>query len=214
MTAVHVKVCGVTNVEDALACLALGVSSIGLNFVEESPRRVDEATARAIVQAVDGRALVVGVVADESVAAMVSLRERLGLGCLQLHGDEPPSVLTPLLPHAYKALRIGDATDVARADEYGGRYLLVDAKVAGQRGGTGVRLDPSLVASLARRRRLSLAGGLRAENVGEAIAIVRPWCVDVASGVEVDGDPRRKDRERLARFMAAVASAPARLDDA
>ncbi|MBI2388952.1 MAG: phosphoribosylanthranilate isomerase [Deltaproteobacteria bacterium] len=201
---VHVKVCGVTNVEDATECVALGVSAIGLNFVPSSPRRVDVETARAIAEAVGDRALIVGVVADLDVDAMKRLRDEARLGCLQLHGDEPPEALEALLPHAYKALRVADAADVARADEFPGEHLLVDAKVAGALGGTGVRVDPALVVELARRRKLTLAGGLRPDNIAAAIATVRPFAVDVASGVERAAEPRRKDLRLVEELLAEV----------
>lgn len=201
----RVKICGVTNVPDALACAEEGVSAIGLNFVASSPRRVTEDEARAIASAVDGRVLVVGVVADLAVPEMIALRDRVGLGCLQLHGDEPPEALAPLLPHAYKAIRVAGAEDVARADAYGGEHVLVDAKRPGALGGTGETFDWALVAALARRRKLTLAGGLRPENVREAIRVVSPYCVDVASGVEIAGDPRKKDRARV-RELVRLAS--------
>jgi phosphoribosylanthranilate isomerase len=204
----HVKVCGVTSVEDARMCALAGASSIGINLWPKSPRHVEEAAALEIARAVtEAGALAVGVVVDRSVEEMVSLRERLGLGCLQLHGDEPPDALSPLLPHAYKAIRVATADDVARADAYPGDYLLVDAKVPGAIGGSGRTFDWSLVAGLARRRKLTLAGGLTAENVAEAIRVVSPYCVDVASGVEVAGAPRRKDPARVAAFVAAVRGA-------
>lgn len=202
---VHVKVCGITNVEDARACVAAGVSSIGLNFVPSSPRFVDVVTARAIADAVD--VLVVGVVADLTMEAMLRLRDEAKLGCLQLHGDEDPSLLVPLLPHAYKAIRVADADDVARADLYPGEHVLCDAKVEGVLGGTGKRVDPALVSSLARRRKLTLAGGLRPDNVAAAVQAVRPFAVDVASGVEREGHPRAKDHDAIRAFVAAVRNA-------
>lgn len=180
----HVKICGVTTVEDALGIVELGASAIGLNFVPSSKRRIDVARAREISRAVAGRILVVGVVADLAPAAMAKLVADAELGCLQLHGDEPVDALIPLLPHAYKAVRIGSAADVARARTYPGEHLLVDAKVEGALGGTGASFDWSLVADLARDRKLTLAGGLRPDNVAEAVRRVRPWCVDVAGGVE------------------------------
>lgn len=198
------KVCGVTNVADALGCVDAGVAAIGLNFVPTSPRVVTVEIARAIADAVGRRALIVGVVADLDVPTMLRLRADAHLGCMQLHGDEPPQALEPLLPHAYKAVRVADETDVARADAYPGEHVLVDAKVLGALGGTGVRLDPRLVVGLARRRKLTLAGGLRPENVAEAAALVRPFAVDVASGVERPDDPRRKDLEAVAAFVRAV----------
>lgn len=203
----HVKVCGVTNVADALGCVERSVDSIGLNFVPSSPRVVSVDTARAISEAVADRALIVGVVADLDVETMLRLRSEARLGCLQLHGDEPPESLVPLLPHAYKAIRVADAADVARADAYPGEYVLVDAKVVGALGGTGVRVDPALVVGLARRRRLTLAGGLRPDNVAQAIAAVHPFAVDVASGVEDPANPRRKDLAAVAAFVRACREA-------
>jgi len=198
-----VKVCGVTNVDDARMCVDAGVSAIGLNLVPSSPRVVDEKTARAIVEAVGDRALCVGVVADLSVEEMRALRDRVRLGCLQLHGDEPPASLAALLPHAYKAIRVATAQDVARADAFGGEHVLVDAKssLPGVLGGTGETFDWNLVAALARRRKVTLAGGIRPENVDEAIRAVSPYCVDVASGVEIAGDPRRKDEARVRELV-------------
>jgi phosphoribosylanthranilate isomerase len=198
----RIKICGVTSVHQASACVDLGVDAIGVNFVASSPRRVDLPTGRAIARHVGDRALVVAVVADMNVAAMRALREESGAGCLQLHGDESADDVRALLPHAYKAVHVADAGDVARADAMPGEYVLVDAKVPGALGGTGQTLDWSLVAGLARRRRLTLAGGLRAENVASAIDLVKPWCVDVASGVE--SSPGVKDQDKLKRFVEAV----------
>lgn len=203
---IHVKICGVTTVRDAETCARAGASSIGLNFVPGSPRRIDEARAIEIVTALrSANVLVVGVVADLGVDEMLSLRERVGLGCLQLHGDELPEDLAPLLPHAYKAVRVAGANDVIRARSFGGEYLLVDAFVPGSRGGTGKLVDFELVAPLTRERKLTLAGGLRPENVAQAIAAVRPFCVDVASGVE--SAPGKKDPARVRDFIAAAREA-------
>lgn len=199
----HVKICGVTTADDAVACVDAGASSIGVNFVPSSPRRVDAARAREIARAVGARALVVGVVADLDVDAMRRLRDDAELGCLQLHGDEPPSALLALLPHAYKALRVAAEADVARAATYAGDYVLVDAKVDGALGGTGHTFDWTLVAALAKTRKLTLAGGLTPENVGDAIRVVHPFCVDVASGVEA-GTPGVKDMARVRAFIAAA----------
>lgn len=212
----HVKICGVTRVDDAIACVRAGATSIGLNFVRSSPRFIDDETARAIVRAIDDSALVVGVFArpapvdDDAlrveIAALERARDDLGLGCLQLHGDEPPALVEALLPHAYKAVRVADAADVADALRYPGAYLLVDAKVAGALGGTGIRAPIDLARELAEQRRLTLAGGLRPDNVADAIAAVRPFCVDVASGVEREGDPRRKSIELVEAFVDAARS--------
>jgi len=204
--AVHFKICGITNVEDAELALELGASAIGVNLIPASPRAVDIETARRIAAHVGKNALSVLVVADLGFQQMKDILRVTGAGCLQLHGEESTEVVARLLPHAYKAVRVGSAADVARAREYPGEHILLDAKVAGKLGGTGQKLDWSLVAPLARIRKLTLAGGLDPSNVAQAIAMVMPFCVDVASGVEVDGNPRKKDREKLTLFSRAVAA--------
>ncbi len=204
---VHVKICGVTTVRDALACVEAGASAIGVNLVVGSPRRVDEARAIEIVRAVSTRALVVGVVADLRADAMLALRQRVGFGCLQLHGNEAPEALESLLPHAYKALRIATASDIAAADRYGGEYIMVDAKVQGRLGGTGSTFDWALAAPLARKRKVLLAGGLNPDNVADAVRAVRPHSVDVASGVERPGAPGQKDERRMRDFIARAREA-------
>jgi phosphoribosylanthranilate isomerase len=200
----HIKICGVTTVDDALMCVELGASAVGLNFVPTSPRRIAPERAREISRAVGDRALVVGVIADLDVAAARTLARDAELGCLQLHGDETPETLAALLPHAYKALRVATDADVARADDYAGDHLLVDAKVAGALGGTGATFDWSLVTHLAAARKLTLAGGLTPDNVAEAARTVRPFCVDVASGVE--RAPGEKDPERVRAFVESARS--------
>jgi phosphoribosylanthranilate isomerase len=202
---VRVKVCGVTSVADALACVEAGVDSVGVNLVASSVRRVDEVRAREIAIAIGGRALVVLVVADRTVAEMLALKARAGAGCLQLSGDEAAADVSALLPHAYKAVRVATEADVSTAEAMPGDYVLVDARVEGSLGGTGQTFDWSLVAGLAKRRRLVLAGGLTPGNVAAAIAAVRPWCVDVASGVE--SAPGVKDMEKVRAFVGATRAA-------
>jgi phosphoribosylanthranilate isomerase len=192
---VRVKICGVTNAEDARMCADEGADAIGINFVPSSKRVVTEDEARAIADTVRGRVLLVGVVADLDVNAMKQLALRVGLECLQLHGDETPAMLAPLLPHAYKAIRVTSAEDVARANAYGGDYVLLDGAVAG----SGKTFDWTLAHDLTSRRRVTLAGGLSPENVEDAIRVVSPYCVDVASGVETT--PRKKDRALVREFV-------------
>jgi phosphoribosylanthranilate isomerase len=198
----RVKICGVTSVEQALAVADAGAAAIGVNFVPSSPRRIDDLQARAIAEAVGARALVVGVVAGLSVEAMRALKAATGVGCLQLHGEEPAEDVLALLPHAYKAVRVASAGDVARAAAMPGDYVMVDAKVGSMLGGSGHTFDWSLVVDLAAQRRLVLAGGLTPDNVAAAVARVRPWCVDVASGVE--SGPGIKDMARVRAFIAAA----------
>lgn len=204
-----IKICGITSAEDAELAISAGADAIGLNFVPVSSRAVDHATARRIVSRVSGRVEVVGVVADLPVARARALRDAVGLSWLQLHGQEPPEDLEALGPAAYKAVRLGERADLLAASAYRGERLLVDAKVEGVLGGTGVAADWALAAELARTRSVILAGGLGPENVAQAIEEVRPWGVDVASGVERAGRPRHKDPDRLAAFVSAARGASA-----
>jgi len=201
---VIVKICGITNADDARVAASLGADAIGVNLVPSSKRFVTEDAAREIVRAVGQRLTVVGVVADLSLAAMRSLRDRLGLHELQLHGSEAPATLAGLLPRAYKAVRIGSAEDAKAAEDWTGETLLVDAMVDGELGGTGAAFDWRLVRGLSRARRVILAGGLTPENVRTAIDIAEPYGVDVASGVEIAGEPRRKDEAKMRAFIESA----------
>jgi phosphoribosylanthranilate isomerase len=198
----RVKICGVTRPEDAEASVEAGADAIGLNFFPKSPRCVDAATARRIVEAIAGRALAVGVFVDADAAAIEALRSATGIGCIQLHGDEPPELLASFLPHAYKAIRVRGPEALVEARRFAGEHILLDAYVPGMPGGTGARFDWSLAAQLAHERKLTLAGGLDPSNVAAAIAAVQPYCVDVASGVE--SAPGRKDPEKVRAFIQAA----------
>lgn len=204
----YVKVCGITCSEDAEAAIAAGADALGINLVQSSKRYVEPTLARALVEACASRARCVLVVAHRSLDELRALLAEIGPVGLQLHGDEPDAFLGSLGAASFKALRVGGPGDfeAVRADS---RPLLVDAKVGSELGGTGQAWDWSLVAPLAALRPLILAGGLTPDNVAHAVRSVRPWAVDVASGVESAGDPRRKDPERLRRFVKAAREASA-----
>ncbi|MGC4092340.1 MAG: phosphoribosylanthranilate isomerase [Polyangiaceae bacterium] len=208
--ALWVKVCGITREEDARAAVEAGASALGLNFVPRSKRRIDVPSARRIADAVRGQAEIVGVVEDLSRAELELLTRDVGLDWLQLHGSEPSELLQSL-PGAFKALGVASAHDVELGRAFPGSRLLLDAKQGSSSGGTGVVFDWSLVQALARERPIILAGGLTPLNVASAVHSVRPWGVDVAGGVESDGDPRRKDREKLDAFVANARRAHAEL---
>ncbi len=200
----YVKVCGITHLDDALGAVAAGADVLGFNFVPQSRRRVEVEPARAIIERVRGQILCVAVVANLPTREALELLEATGADRLQLHGDEPQEYVIALGARAFKAVRVGAAADVEQAALFPGHPLLVDAKVAGQLGGTGHTVDWPLVAPLARQRSLILAGGLTPENVERAVALVQPWGVDAASGVERSDDPRRKDPEKMRSFVAAA----------
>jgi len=203
--ALWIKICGVTSVEDALLAAQSGADAVGVNFVASSKRRVEIETGAAIAAAVAKLVELVAVVADRPLAELEELRDRTGIEWLQLHGSEGPELVHEAMPYAYKAVGIATPDDVAFARSYPGKRLLADAKVDGELGGTGRSFDWRLVRELALERPVVLAGGLKPDNVAEAVRSVRPYGVDVASGVE-SGDPRRKDPDRMKAFVRAARS--------
>ena len=208
----NVKICGVTTIEDALMCAEAGAGLIGLNFYPKSPRCVTRETASRIAVAVRNRSHVrsgsrvsvtppitlVGVFVNESAEMMRAVLEECGLDLAQLSGDERDEVVTTMGERGFKAIRHSNYPLPITANQ----LLLFDAHAAGQYGGTGKQADLETAARIATRCRLLLAGGLTLENVAAAIAQVRPWGVDVASGVETS--PGVKDREKVIRFINAA----------
>ena len=198
----EVKVCGLTNVDDALRCIAAGADAIGLNFWPASPRCVDTRMARAIVEAGGDHVQMVGVFVDFSVAQIREILLETGIAWAQLHGEEPPEALAALLPHAYKAISVKDGSAIELARSYPGEHILLDASVPGMPGGTGRTFDWAIAAEVQKERKLTLAGGLTPDNVAQAVATVKPFRVDVASGVE--SAPGRKDPDLVKRFIDAA----------
>jgi phosphoribosylanthranilate isomerase len=200
-----IKICGLTNVEDAERAVQLGVDALGLNFVLGSKRRVTRERAAEIARAVEGRVELVAVVSNPTDSEVTELREELGIAWLQLHGEEPAARVSRLLPNAFKAVAIEDAADARRAASYPGQRLLVDTKISGVSGGTGKVFDWQLVTELTTTRQLIVAGGLTPKNVAAAVRVLAPFGVDVASGVE--SEPGKKAHELMTAFVLAVRTA-------
>jgi phosphoribosylanthranilate isomerase len=196
---VRVKICGITSLADAQQAVEAGADALGLNFWSGSVRRVTETVAVEIARALRDQVLLVGVFVDAPAVEITRLREDLGLGCVQLHGDESPELLAQFLPHAYKAVRVRGADVASEVARFGGEHVLLDAYVKGMPGGTGATFDWSLAAQIARQRKLTLAGGLTPANVADAVRAVRPYCVDTASGVE--SAPGVKDAALVRAFV-------------
>jgi len=196
---VEVKICGLTTVADALRCVEAGADAIGLNFSPGSPRHVDVPSARAIVRATEDRAAMVGVFVDFTLEQIREILVATGIEWAQLHGKEPPELVAALLPTAYKAIGVRDRGAIELGRSYPGEQLLLDASVPGMPGGTGRTFDWDIAAEVARERKLTLAGGLTPANVADAVRAVRPFRVDVASGVE--SAPGRKDPDLVQRFV-------------
>jgi len=205
VTGLWIKICGVTSSRDGDMVALAGADAIGLNFVSTSPRLVELRVAKEIARAVRGRVELVGVFANRPLAEMLAIKDELGLDWIQLHGDESPALTLECGPRTMKALRVAEAADVAQAELYPGKRLLVDAKVAGSLGGTGRAFDWSLVGDLAGQRELVLAGGLGPDNVQAAVEQVRPFGIDTASGVE--SSPGAKSPEATRTFVERARAA-------
>lgn len=208
----RIKVCGITCPEDALLSLELGADALGFNFYPRSARYLDPAGDLRWLRELPVGTRRVAVVVNASAEEIASLF-RLGLvDSVQLHGDEEEEFCAGLhrmgLPFA-KAIRVRDALALERPERFHTPDLLLDAYRADAYGGTGHRVDWALAANFAAQqskssRRTILSGGLNPENITSAIEGVRPFAVDVASGVEDPGNPRRKNEARLREFIAAV----------
>ena len=202
---VKVKICGITNFEDALHAAACGADALGFVFYAKSPRCIEPERVREIVAALPPFVASVGLFVNERPERITQIAEFCGLGLVQLHGDEPPKDC--LIPgrRVVKALRVRDAQSLERAADYVVAGLLLDAWTPGAYGGTGQTFNWQLAASVARVRPVILAGGLTQENVAEAVRSVRPYAVDVSSGVETA--PGRKDPQKVAAFISNAKAA-------
>ena len=207
---VRVKICGVTNREDALAAIALGADALGFNLFPGSKRFLDLDREAAWMQALPPFVARVAVLVNVPLDDARRIAERTEIDMVQFHGDEDAAYCAEFarLGRPFvKALRLRDAASVAMADRFSTANVLLDAHAGAAFGGTGTPIDLALAAVGVRRHpalRITLAGGLKPENVGAAVRTVQPYAVDVASGVEADGDARRKSAERMAQFFAAI----------
>lgn len=203
MTAIRVKICGITQVEDALAAAAAGADAIGLVFYARSPRAVDIERARAIIAALPPFVTTVGLFVDIERAELDDILASVPLDLLQFHGDESPEQCEGFNRPYIKALRVRVGDDIAaRVDYYpGASGVLLDTYVDGVPGGTGAAFDWSLVPP-ALSKPVILAGGLHAGNVASAVAQVRPYAVDVSGGVEASKGI--KDAEKIGAFIRAA----------
>jgi len=183
---VRVKFCGITNPQDALLAVELGVDALGFVFAP-SPRKVNPETARRIIQGLPPFVQTVGVFVDESPARVEEVARFCGLDMVQLHGDEPPDLCMRLMPRTIKTFRLKEEHDLPSLESYRGRAkaFLFDAYGEDREGGTGRTFDWGLAL---RGKELGvpviLAGGLNPGNIREAVTLVRPYAVDVSSGIE------------------------------
>jgi len=201
---VFVKICGITGEEDALLAVAMGASAVGFVFAP-SPRQVAAGLVRDVVRRLPPEVLTVGVFRDESAQRVVDIVNGTGLRAAQLHGletAEQTAWVRKRVPFVIKAFAAGDSA-LEHADDFGADAILVDSHAPG----SGEVFDWSLAEGAPLNRRVILAGGLTPENVAEAIGAVRPWGVDVSTGVE--SSPGHKDARKVREFvMNARRAAP------
>jgi phosphoribosylanthranilate isomerase len=199
---VRIKICGITNLEDAQAAIEAGADLLGFNFYAGSVRYIPPDAARSIVAAIRAKErcpALVGVFVNSPLDEVRAIVQTVDLDRAQLHGDEPVEMVTQLAGRGFKALRpqsMEEAENQAKAYAAANEpALLIDAYCQGEYGGTGQVGDWSMAAKIARQYPILLAGGLTPENVAQAIAQVQPWGVDVASGVE--SAPGKKDAAKM-----------------
>jgi phosphoribosylanthranilate isomerase len=202
---VRVKICGITNAADAHAAIDAGANLLGFNFYAKSPRRISEADAAKIRSQLPKKIKAVGIFVNAPPSEVAALCKSLKLHAAQLHGDETPEEVAELassLP-VFKAFGVEPDFPLATLDEYPEAYaFLFDAGHTGQYGGTGHTTDWDVARRATVGRRIILAGGLKVENVAAAVRIVRPYGIDVASGVE--SRPGKKDHGLLREFVEEV----------
>jgi phosphoribosylanthranilate isomerase len=199
-----VKVCGITRLTDALQAVQAGATALGFVFWSHSPRYVTPERAAEIIGELPSTIVTVGVFVNEPVDSIREVVARSRITTVQLHGDEPPAYADGLSWPIIRSVSVEEAAEAGPAWPRE-TVFLVDAVDPVRRGGTGGRVDWPRAAAVARNWRIVLAGGLTPENVAQAIATVRPYGVDVSSGVEQS--PGVKDFDKVARFVANARSA-------
>ncbi len=198
-----VKICGITRPADAIAAVDAGADAIGLNFVPASRRCIDVEVARAILAVVPDRVMTVGIFREHPANEVLEITGALGLEAAQLHGDDPPEVTAAVATGVETVIKAvaADSLSVRAIDEHAADIVMLDAPIPGG----GVPFEWGIVGDLVTKHKILLAGGLGPDNVAEAVRRVRPWGVDVASGVEAE--PAEKDPDAIARFVAEARAA-------
>jgi phosphoribosylanthranilate isomerase len=202
----RVKICGITNLADALAAIAAGADALGLNFYDDSPRHVAIKTAAEISKQLPPFVMRAGVFVNADEDLVTRAIAECNLSLLQFHGDEPPEFCTQFGLMSMKAFRIRDAESLKELPKFSTDAYLLDAFSQEARGGTGEKFNWDLAIEAQKfGKPIFLAGGLTPENVADAVRKVRPFGVDVSSGVE--SSPGKKDHAKVRAFIAAVRKA-------
>ncbi|HSU54874.1 MAG TPA: phosphoribosylanthranilate isomerase [Candidatus Dormibacteraeota bacterium] len=203
---VKVKICGITNLPDGLAAANAGADAVGFVFYEKSPRATTVEAAAGIARELPSELVKVGVFVNPTEELVIQARDRCGLNILQFHGDESPEFCLQFGVMSMKAFSIRDRLSLTALGDYKTDAWLLDAYSPGQIGGTGHTFNWDLAVEAGKHGRpIFLAGGLTPENVEEAVRRVRPYAVDVSSGVEAAAG--RKDHAKVSAFIQAAKGA-------
>lgn len=196
----RIKICGITNTEDAFAAIACGADALGFVFYSKSPRSVKPETARSIISSLPPLVTTVGVFVNEDMETLENIVSYAGLDIIQLHGSEPPEYFR-LSRRTIKAIRIKDLADLEPLNQYKlAAAFLLDTYSPESIGGTGHVFNWEIAVEAKKLGRIILAGGLTPDNIEEAVKLVQPYAIDVASGVE--GDTKgKKDHSKLRLFI-------------
>ncbi|TAN62070.1 phosphoribosylanthranilate isomerase [bacterium] len=199
-----VKVCGITNLEDALYAVEAGADALGFVFWKKSPRLIDAVVAEDIIRRLPPFITIVGVFVNEDIDEVNKIAKNAGLNIVQLHGDESPEYCRGVNAKVIKAIRVRGIDDINGLKDYNEKTcaFLLDAYVRGLPGGTGKTCNWSLAAEAKKYNRIILSGGLTPDNVKDAVNQVKPYAVDVSSGVEKS--PGKKDHDKTLKFIAAA----------
>jgi phosphoribosylanthranilate isomerase len=200
-----IKICGLTSLEQALSCVELGADWLGLNCWSGSSRYISAEKALEIVDGLPESVSTVGVFVNESTDTLESIMRETGMDLAQLHGDEMPESCKKITVPWFKAFRVSPDFHPQRIQDYGGETFLLDAYSKTHYGGSGQKIDWELASTVSAMGKLILAGGLAPENVADAVNKVRPWGVDVCSGVE--SEPGIKDLLKVKEFINNIRNA-------
>ena len=209
---IQVKICGITNKEDARCAAKLGAAALGFIFYPPSPRNIKPADARKIVSVLPDESVKVGVFVNESVTEVKRIVEYCGLDMIQLHGDESPAYCREFpASQVIKAVQLKNDDDFNQTSGYDVAAILVDSRHAGLYGGTGKKANWELACRIKNKKPLILSGGLNEGNIAEAIKAVTPNALDINSGVELR--PGKKDHAKLARIFDIIQHADVELNE-
>jgi phosphoribosylanthranilate isomerase len=199
----RIKICGITNIDDALMAIDAGADALGFNFVPGTPRYLKDTKAAAkIIEQLPPFITTVGLFVNAAPEVIQATADECHLDMLQLHGDESPQFCNALNRRFIKAVRVKDESSFSHLSDYRVSGYLLDTYVKGAMGGTGIAFDWRLAVKAKQFGRIILAGGLDPDNVASAVQQVRPYGVDVSSGVETR--PRRKDPVKVQTFIQTV----------